>query len=226
VPLQEPMLPEGPYGEMYGYLGLKKDQNFWMNVTCVTHRKNPWFLTQFTGVTRGFCTAPMEAFATYRFQKMMPSIVAMHGPVEATGWGIVSINKTKPGEGLEVGKRVAQIIGLYKVVVVVDKEIDILNRTEVAQVIGARWQPYPAAEIIQETNGMALDPSSPNRPKSSKIVIDATRQWPEEGGPKVYPERNRDLLEKFAPGAIPLADSKWAEYMKGWKHDGCPPRSP
>ena len=226
VPLQEPMLPEGPFGEMYGYLGLKKDQNFWMNVTCVTHRKNPWILNQFTGVTRGFCTAPMESFAIYRLKKLMPNLVTLHSPVEATGWTIVSIDKQKPGEGLEIGRRVGQIIGIAKVIVVVDKDIDVLNRTEVMHIVGSRWQPYPAAEIMKDMNGMALDPSSPNRPKSSKIVIDATKQWPEEGGPNIYPELNRDLLRKLSPGAIPLVDSHWDEYMKGWTHQGCPPRSP
>jgi 4-hydroxy-3-polyprenylbenzoate decarboxylase len=226
VPLQEEPLPEGPFGEMYGYLGLKKSENFWMRVTCVTHRKNPWILNQFTGVTRGFCTAPMEAFATYRFRKMLPNIVGMHAPVEATGWGIVSIDKKKPGEGLEIGRRIAQTIGLYKVVVVVDADVDILNRTEVMHIIGSRWQPFPAGEILKDVNGMALDPSSPNRPKSSKIVIDATKQWPEEGGPEVYPELNRALLEKLAPGAVLLVDSRWDEYLARWKHDGCPPRSP
>jgi 4-hydroxy-3-polyprenylbenzoate decarboxylase len=226
VPLQEPLLPEGPFGEMYGYLGLKKDQNFWMRVTCVTHRKNPWILNQFTGVTRGFCTAPMEAFAIYRLKKMLPGLISLHSPVEATGWTFVSIDKTKAGQGLEVGRRIAQIIGIAKIVAVVDKDIDVLNRTEVMHIIGSRWQPFPAAEIIKDANGMALDPSSPNRPKSSKIVIDATRQWPEEGGPKVYPELNRDLLEKLAPGAMPLVASRWDEYVESWNRDGCPPRSP
>jgi len=226
VPLQEPMKPEGPFGEMYGYLGLKKQENFWMRVTCVTHRKNPWILNQFTGVTRGFCTAPMEAFAIYRLKKMLPGLVSLHSPVECTGWTIVSIDKTKAGQGLEIGRRIAQIIGIAKIVVVVDKDIDILDRTEFMHIVGSRWQPYPAAEIIQEGNGMALDPSSPNRPKSSKIVIDATKQWPEEGGPKVYPELNRDLLEKLAPGAFPLVDGQWDKYLKAWKRDGCPPRYP
>jgi 4-hydroxy-3-polyprenylbenzoate decarboxylase len=226
VLLQEPMLPEGPFGEMYGYMGLKKDQNFWMNVTCVTHRKNPWILNQFTGVTRGFCTAPMEAFAIYRLQKMLPGLVSLHSPVEATGWTIVSIDKTKAGQGLEIGRRIAQIIGIAKIVVVVDKNIDILNRTEVMHIVGSRWQPFPAAEILKDANGMALDPSSPNRPKSSKIIIDATRQWPEEGGPKVYPELNRDLLKQLAPGAFALVDSRWDNYIEHWEHEGCPPRSP
>ncbi|WKZ12513.1 MAG: UbiD family decarboxylase [Gammaproteobacteria bacterium] len=226
VPLQEPMLPEGPFGEMYGYLGLKKDENFWMRVTCVTHRKNPWILNQFTGVTRGFCTAPMEAFALYRLKKMLPGLVDLHGPVEINGWAFASIDKTRAGQALEIGRRIAQIVGLYKIVVVVDKEIDVLDRTEVMHTVGSRWQPYPAAEILKDVNGMPLDPSSPNRPKTSKIVIDATRQWPGEGGPAVYPERNRDLLRQLAPGAFPLVDAQWDRFVAAWAHDGCPPRSP
>lgn len=226
VPLQEPMLPEGPFGEMYGYLGLKKAENFWMNVTCVTHRKNPWILNQFTGVTRGFCTAPMEAFAIHRLKKMLPGLVTLHSPVEATGWTFVAIDKTKPGQALEIGRRIAQIIGIAKIVVVVDKDIDVLDRGRVMHIVGSRWQPHPAAEILEDAMGMPLDPSSPNRPKSSKIVIDATRQWPEEGGPKVYPELNRDLLEKLAPEALPRVAARWDDYLAAWKHDGCPPRSP
>lgn len=224
VPLQEPMLPEGPFGEMYGYLGLKKDENFWMNVTCVTHRKNPWILNQFTGVTRGFVTAPMEAFAIYRLKKMIPNLVGLHSPVEATGWTFVSIDKTAPGQGLEAGRKIARIIGIAKVIVVVDKDIDVLNRTEVMHIIGSRWQPAPASDIMKDMMGMPLDPSSPNRPRSAKIVIDATKQWPEEGGPQIYPERNRELLARLAPNARPAVDAQWQHYLDDWKHKGCPQR--
>jgi 4-hydroxy-3-polyprenylbenzoate decarboxylase len=225
VPLQEPMLPEGPFGEMYGYLGLKKDQNFWMNVTCITHRKNPWILNQFTGVTRGFTTAPTEAFAIYRLRKQIPNLVGLHSPVEATGWTFVSIDKTGPGQGLEVGRKIARIIGIAKVVVVVDKDIDVLNRTEMMHIIGSRWQPSPASEVIKEAMGMPLDPSAPVRGKSSKMVIDATKQLPEEGGPPIYTERNRDLLTRLAPDSWKLVDASWERYLKGWKGMGCPPRS-
>jgi 4-hydroxy-3-polyprenylbenzoate decarboxylase len=225
VPLQEPMLPEGPFGEMYGYLGLKKDQNFWMNITCITHRTNPWILNQFTGVTRGFCTAAMEAFALYRLRKMFPNIVGFHSPVEATGWTIVSIDKKKAGEALEIGKRIAQIVGIAKIVVVVDKDVDVLNRTQVMYTMGSRWQPSPAAEILKDMMGMPLDPSSPNRPKSAKIVIDATKQWPEEGGPTIYPELNRALLTRLAPGSFAIVDENWDRYLRGWPHEGWPQRS-
>jgi 4-hydroxy-3-polyprenylbenzoate decarboxylase len=217
--LLDQMEPEGPFGEMYGYLGLKKDQNFVMNVSCVTARKNPWILNQFTGATRGFCTAPLEAFSFYRLKKLIPNAVAFHSPVEWTGIGFLSIDKTAPGQGLEIGKKLATLVPITKTLIVVDKDVDVLNRTEVMQAVGARWQPYPAAEIIKEARGMPLDPSAPKRPMSSKIVIDATRQWPEEGGPAVYPERNRDLLNKLAPEAKKLVDARWAEYMRGWKRD-------
>jgi 4-hydroxy-3-polyprenylbenzoate decarboxylase len=202
---------------MYGYLGLRKEQNFVMQVTCVTARKNPWMLNQFTGATRGFCTAPLEAFSFYRLKKLIPNAVAFHSPVEWTGIGFLSIDKTAPGQGLEVGKKLATLVPITKTLIVVDKDVDILNRTEVMQAVGARWQPYPAAEIIKEARGMPLDPSAPKRPMSSKIVIDATRQWPEEGGPSIYPERNRDLLNKLAPEAKKLVDARWEEYMRGWK---------
>ena len=41
VPLDTTM-PEGPFGEMYQYLGAQRKENFIVNVTAVTHRKNPW----------------------------------------------------------------------------------------------------------------------------------------------------------------------------------------
>jgi UbiD family decarboxylase len=218
--LLDQMPPEGPFGEMYGYLGYKKAENFVMEVTCITHRRQPWILNQFTGVTRGFCTAPLEAFSFYRVGKAIPNAVAFHSPVEWTGIGVLSIKKTRAGEGLEAGRKIANLVPITKVAIVVDDDIDVLNRNEVMQAVGARWQPYPAAEIIKEARGMALDPSSPKRPLSSKIVIDATRQLPDEGGPKVYPERNRDLLEKLAPGAFGAIDARWDDLLRGFKRQG------
>ena len=61
---------------------------------------------------------------------------------------------------------------------------------------------------------MPLDPSSPNRPMSSKIVIDATKQWPEEGGPDVYPELNRTLLEEGAPGVFERIDKLYGDRLE------------
>ena len=100
--------------------------------------------------------------------------------------------------------------------IVVDDDLDVTNRTEMVFALGSRWQPYTATHIYEELRGMPLDPSAPNRPMSSKIVIDATRQWPEEGGPKVYPELNRARLEKLAPESFARADAKWGELIRNW----------
>ena len=220
VPLDQGMLPEGPFGEMYGYMGARKTANFWMNVTAVTHRRNPWFVNQFTGVTRGFTTAPLEQMALSAMKRFVPNIKMLHTPVEATGLCFVSIKKQKPGEALEIGKRIAQIVGIAKVVVVVDDDIEVLDRTAVMHTLGSRWQPAPATAIIPESRGMPLDPSLTKRPMTSKVVIDATRQWPEEGGPAQYQALNRTELERLAPEAFNRIDSRWDALLGKYRPPG------
>jgi 3-polyprenyl-4-hydroxybenzoate decarboxylase len=104
-----------------------------------------------------------------------------------------------------------------KIVVVVDKDIDVTNITQVLHAIATRWQPYPASLIVPQSLKMAPDPSAPQRFLSSKIIIDATQQLPEEGGPKSWPPVSRVLLQEKAPQSFNLVDEKWAEYWKNWK---------
>jgi 4-hydroxy-3-polyprenylbenzoate decarboxylase len=217
VPLQGEMLPEGPFGEMYGYLGRKKAENFWMNITAITYRKDPWLMNQFTGVTRGYVTAPVSSLFNESFSKMIPGLIEINQPVDTTGWCFIKIKKTEPGQGLKAGKRLASIVPLFKVTIVVDEDVDILNWYEVGLAVGARYTPATATEIFSG-RGMPLDPSSSgeDRYASSKLVIDATKQWPEEGGPENYPELNRVLLERLAPDAFNVAMANWGETINGW----------
>jgi 4-hydroxy-3-polyprenylbenzoate decarboxylase len=215
VPLQEPGLPEGPFGEMYGYLGLLKDENFWMNITAITYRDNPMLVNQFTGVTRGYATAPVASLVNNTFSKIIPGLVEVHQVTDITGWAFVRIKKTEAGQGLKVGKRLASIIPLFKVTVVVDEDIDIYNWYDVGLAIGARYTPETATEIFSG-RGMPLDPSSATRRESSKLIIDATRQFPEEGGPAVYPKRNRVLFDELAPDAMGTVQDKWGDLINGW----------
>lgn len=215
VPLDEPMLPEGPFGEMYGYLGLEKDENFWMRITCITHRDDPWVMNQFTGVTRGYVTAPVASLINDTFSKILPGLIEVNQVVDTTGWAIVRIKKTEPGQGLKIGKRLAAIIPLFKITVVVDEDVDIYNWYEVGLAMGARYTPSTATEVF-DGRGMPLDPSSGDRGQSSKLVIDATRQWPEEGGPEVYPELNRTLFDTLAPNAMDQTMAKWGDILDGW----------
>jgi 4-hydroxy-3-polyprenylbenzoate decarboxylase len=218
VPLDDAsMEPEGPFGEMFGYLGPKKDKNFVIKVNRVTHRQKPWLMNAFTGMQRGMLTAPMDALYEVFLKKRIPGLVEYQTPQYCMGIVFMSINKTKPGEGLKSGKSIARSNPIAKVVVVVDSDINILDPLEMLMAIGSRWQPYPAAEILDEAFGLMTDPSQVEYRKTSKIVIDATMQWPEEGGQDEFPLRNRTHLEQGEPDIWEIVDEKFGEQLRNWK---------
>ena len=124
----------------------------------------------------------------------------------------ISIDKTKPHQAIEVAEKF-NFLPIGKIVIVVDKDVDIHNTTEVFSTVGARWQPYPGAKIIEEGPGFFLDPSAKTRGKSSKIIIDATRQLPEENGPSPYPKLNREHLVEHDPEIFDLVKEKWGHLL-------------
>jgi len=46
--------------------------------------------------------------------------------------------------------------------------------------------------------------------------VDATRQLPEEGGPKQYSLMNRACLTKEFPDIFEFIDEKWSETIDSW----------
>ncbi|MFO1355217.1 MAG: UbiD family decarboxylase [Gammaproteobacteria bacterium] len=207
---------EGPYGEMYGYLGAKKAENFVMHITAITHRRKPWVLNSFTGLTCDMPRAPQIASSYFTYKRLIPSLTGLNSPRGASGVVVIAIDKKFPGEGMAAGQQLAANAGLNKVVIVVDKDLNILDPSEILHALAARWQPA-ASLLIPQTQMNMPDPSRPRRGLSSKMVIDATRQLPGEGGPGSWPPLNRELLAKGAPGAFDLVDSRWDEYLKGWQ---------
>lgn len=215
VPLTE-FEDEGPYGEMYGYLGPPKPNNFFMNIKAITHRRKPWVLNSFTGLTCDMPRAPQAASNFFLYKKLIPSLTGLISPRGANGLIVISIDKKFPGEGMAAGQYVAANTGLNKVVIVVDKDLNILDPSQILHALAARWQPS-ASLLIPQTQMMMPDPSRPRWGLSSKMVIDATRQLPGEGGPKSWAALNRDLLTQGAPEAFGLVDGRWNDYLKNWK---------
>ena len=101
-----------------------------------------------------------------------------------------------------------------KVVIVVDKDVDPTDLSRVMHAVGTRWQPGSASLIVPQSTHIPIDPSCREMFLSSKIVIDATRQQPGEGGPDIYPEDNRTALEEKAAEAFGLVDRNWSAYFK------------
>ena len=211
------MEPEGPFGEMFGYMGPVKPRNFIMTIDTITHRKDPWLMNAMTGMQRGMVTAPMDAAYSVTLKDMVPEFVEYTNPQDTMGIVVMSIDKTGPGQGLKGGLAIAKRNPIAKVVIVVDKDINILDRTEVMFAIGSRWQPHPASAIIEKTFGLMTDPSQVEYAKTSKIVIDATRQLPGEGGKAEFPKTNRELLIEGSPDAFAEVDQLFRDALTTWK---------
>jgi 3-polyprenyl-4-hydroxybenzoate decarboxylase len=89
----------------------------------------------------------------------------------------------------------------------VDREISPYRLDEVWQTLGARWQPHPAGAIIRSASGIPLDPSLREPPKTSKIIIDATPQLPDEDGPTWMAGNSKRLFQDAQPDALTKIDS-------------------
>lgn len=205
--------PEGPYHEMYGYMGIAKDKNYVLSVDTVTHRKNPWVMNSFTGVISEYITAPQTAASIYSIRKSFPNVVDYHSPHDSQGLVYISIRKDAVGQGIKVAEPLAKFNPLARVVIVVDDDIDVMDSAAVRFAVGSRWHPSTASKIFEGRRAFPLDPAAPDRRTTSKIIIDATRQWPEEGGPPFYQELNRAVFEQAAPDAIARVTARWPEQL-------------
>lgn len=208
---------EGPYGEVYGYMGLKKPWNFFMKVKAITHRHRPWLVNSFAGITKVTMSMPQAVANFTHYRRLIPGLVDLYRPVETIGVVLASIDKRMPGDGIAAGQHIAAGDMFGKVVIVVDKDIDLHDTSQVFHALGTRWQPDPGSLLVPQTRGFPLDPSAPTRWLTSKMVIDATRQLPAEGGPEKWPAISRLVLEERSPGTADLVDERWPEYWKNWK---------
>ena len=198
----------GPYGEGSGYLGAPYETAFTMTINRITHRNNPWVVNDFTGITRPLIEQPSAALTVAGLQQFMPGIVD-YRYIDSVTW--ISIDKSKPGQALETGKKLAKLIPVFKIVIMVDADVDLWNDADRFMAFATRWQAWPASYIFEDLPTMPLEPSSPQREHTSKIVIDATRQWPEEGGPEKYPDFSREVLERQRPEIFSEVDAKWGK---------------
>jgi UbiD family decarboxylase len=100
-------------------------------------------------------------------------------------------------------------IGVGKITIVVDDDIDIRDPFQLEWALSFRTQPAEDIHILRNTDPMALDPSQPlkdgkrvlpTEQVSSKVGIDATRKFP-------YPPRAappKDHMDRVA--------ANWAHY--------------
>ena len=84
----------GPYGEGYGYIGAARAKSFTMKVTRITHRKNPWFVNNFTGITESVIEMPPAALTVAGLKYFIPEITDFRFQDSVT---FISIKKRQTG---------------------------------------------------------------------------------------------------------------------------------
>jgi 4-hydroxy-3-polyprenylbenzoate decarboxylase len=185
---------EGPFGDHTGLYSQPDDFPVF-HLTCVTQRKKPTYLTTIVGIP------PMEDYylglASERIflpmiRKTLPEIVDMHFPAEGIFHNLVlvSIDKRYPGHARKIMNAfwgLGQLM-FSKTIVVVDKDVDVQNLSEVAWIVGTHMDPL---RDIQMTKGPVddLDDAADLPAYGGKMGIDATKKWASEGYSRTWPTR-------------------------------------
>ena len=184
---------EGPFGDHTGFYSLDDDYPVF-HVTCVTHRKNPIYATTIVG------PPPMEDFYMGKaieriflplMRLQLPEIRDIAMPAEGIFHNLilVSIRKSYPGHARKV---MHAIWGLgqamfSKCIVVVDEDVDVQNSSEVAWKALNNIDPERDIQFVLGPVD-SLDHSSRLPNYGSKMGVDATKKWPEEGFTRPWPD--------------------------------------
>jgi 4-hydroxy-3-polyprenylbenzoate decarboxylase len=189
----EPLVTEGPFGDHTGFYSLA-DLYPKVHVTAVTMGEHPIFPTTIVG------RPPMEDFylghATERIflpllKLTIPEIVDYHMPAEGIFHNLVfvSIDKQYPGQAYKVMNALwgQGLMSLAKVLIVVDKWVDVRNPQEAWWVALNNIDPERDTRFTMGPMDV-LDHSSRAFTYGSKMGIDGTRKMPEEGFAREWPK--------------------------------------
>jgi 4-hydroxy-3-polyprenylbenzoate decarboxylase len=191
---REPLVLEGPFGDHTGFYSLA-DYYPAVHVTAVTMRADPVWPHTIVG------RPPMEDFylghATERIflpllKLTLPEVVDYHMPAEGIFHNLVfvSIDKQYPGQAFKVmnGLWGQGLMSLAKVIVVVDQDVNVRDPKEAWWVALNHIDPE---RDVRFTMGPidVLDHSSRGFTYGSKMGIDATRKWKEEGFTRDWPDK-------------------------------------
>ena len=212
---------EGPYGDHTGYYNsVEKFPVF--QVSAITMRRDPIYLTTFTGRPPDEPSVLGEALNEVfipLLQQQFPEIVDFWLPPEGCSYriAVVSMRKAYAGHAKRVMMGVWSYLRQFmytKWVIVVDDDIDARNWKDVMWAISTRMDPARDITVIENTPIDYLDFASPESGLGSKIGLDATNKWP--------PETKREWGELLGMdrATIEAVTEKWARL--GLPGDGKP----
>jgi len=207
---------EGPYGDHTGYYNAVETFPVF-TVSAITMRRNPIYLSTFTGRPPDepsiLGEALNEVFVPLLIQQF-PEIVDFWLPPEGCSYriAVVSMKKAYPGHAKRVMMGIWSFLRQFmytKWVIVVDDDIDVRNWKDVMWAISTRMDPARDITLVEGTPIDYLDFASPDSGLGSKIGLDATN--------KLHPETKREWGRK-----IRMSDEVIEAVTKKWPSLGLP----
>jgi len=204
---------EGPFGDHTGYYTPPEPYPVF-NLTGIMHRRKPIYLTTVVGkpvLEDAYIGKVIERSFLPLIKLFQPEVIDFSMP--PAGWfqglAIVSIKKQYPGQAKKVMMGLWGLgqLALTKMFVVVDNDIDVQNMDDVIWALTTRMDPKRDVVIIDFAPTDTLDPASPIVNLGSKIGIDATTKWNDEG----Y-SREIQQLAKVDPKTKEYVDARWKDY--------------
>lgn len=184
---------EGPFGDHTGFYSLEDDYPVF-HVTCVTRRRHPIYATTIVGpppMEDYYMGQAIERIFLPLMRLQLPEIRDICMPAEGIFHNLilVSIRKSYPGNARKV---MHAIWGLgqamfSKCIVVVDEGVNVQDVREVTWKALNNIDPERDIEFVHGPID-SLDHSSRLPNYGSKMGIDATRKWPQEGFTRPWPD--------------------------------------
>jgi 4-hydroxy-3-polyprenylbenzoate decarboxylase len=207
------VLPDGPFGDHMGYYGGVEDSPL-VRFHCMTHRKDPIYLTTFSGrppKEEAMMAIALNRIYTPILRQQVSEIVDFFLPMEALSYkmAIISIDKAYPGQARRAALAFWSALPQFtytKFVVVVDKDINIRDPRQVVWAISSKVDPVRDVFILPNTPFDTLDFASEKIGLGGRMGIDATTKMP--------PETDHPWGEPLESDAV-MADivtQRWAEY--------------
>jgi 4-hydroxy-3-polyprenylbenzoate decarboxylase len=204
---------EGPYGDHTGYYNsVEKFPVF--TISAITMRKNPIYLSTFTGRPPDEPSVLGEALNEVfipLLQQQFPEIVDFWLPPEGCSYrvAVVSIKKAYPGHARRVMMGVWSFLRQFiytKFVIIVDDDINARDWKDVVWAMSTRMDPARDIMVVENTPIDYLDFASPESGLGGKLGLDATNKMP--------PETHREWGHQIHMDqeVVDLVSGKWTEY--------------
>ncbi len=190
------MRVEGPFGDHTGFYSLEGDYPVF-HVECVTHRRNPVYLTTIVGPPPQedfFMGHAVERIFLPVMRMQYPEIVDVAMPAEGIFHNlmIVAIRKSYPGHARKVMNAIWSLgqAMFTKVIIVVDHDVNVQDFREVTWKTLCALDPERDVQFVLGPTD-TLDHAARMQDFGSKMGIDATRKWRSEGFTRPWPDEIR-----------------------------------